>query len=282
MSDARRRVARLRLIDAVETCTRCPLSTTATPVPPVVPEGPTDVLILGDIPTRRDEQMQTAHYPAGPGRHLHDALAEAGADIDRIAFANIVACRPTRPVKADAADPRNRGRADKPVVTERPPTDIERAACRHHVTALIRHCRPAAMLLLGGTALSVFRHDLRLTNVEWRTIRFADFGVVTGVAPHPLTFIRDRDNAGLAEWRHKVANYVGWVLDAIDGRDHLQPDVDRICVKCGVGGQRGVPVVAVDRDGCGYCWRHRNDSKAGEVDSKWRTIDNRQLQTAMF
>lgn len=75
-------------------CERCPLANCgAGPVPPTLPDGPIDLLVVGEAPGPIEvERGATLIGPSG--REIRAALDDAGYPSDTVAYTNALLCRP--------------------------------------------------------------------------------------------------------------------------------------------------------------------------------------------
>lgn len=78
---------------AVDECTRCPLSETATPVPWAGPLS--SIILVGEAPGAEEDRVGVP-FVGRSGELLSELLRYAGADRDALAVTNTVACRPPR------------------------------------------------------------------------------------------------------------------------------------------------------------------------------------------
>lgn len=148
-------------------CKQCVLHLARTTV--VVGEGaaPAKLMMIGEGPGA--EEDRTGRPFVGPaGQLLRNSAVKAGIDMAQTYITNIVACRP----------PENR----TPM-----PDEIEE--CKPRLDALVAVVQPRAILLLGGTALTVIMAKSGITKHrgKWAETRWLWRGVWTQI-PTTATF----------------------------------------------------------------------------------------------
>jgi len=139
----------LRLCRAWQSCSRCPLASWRTMT--VMGRGSIDsgFLMIGEAPGAEEDKTGLSFVGPAGQKVLDPAACSLGIDLDHDAYiANLVACRP----------PRNR----VPLYNE-----IEQ--CRPRLDALVAIMRPRAILVLGGTALTVLmgQHGIGKARGKW-------------------------------------------------------------------------------------------------------------------
>ena len=139
--------------EAVEECRRCPLSESTSPVPWSGPPG-AEFVMVGEAPGA-EEERRGEPFVGRAGRLLRRCLAQAGIDESRVAFVNVVSCRPPQNRFADAET------VDAP------------ARCRVHFDRALTVSRGWAVALLGRQAQkAVFPADpgvgARRGSLRWK------------------------------------------------------------------------------------------------------------------
>jgi uracil-DNA glycosylase family protein len=168
-------------------CRACELWATATQT--VFGEGPVParLMLIGEQPG--DQEDRSGHPFVGPaGRILDEALAQAGIDRETVFVTNVVKHFRWRP----AAGSKRR-------LHERP-TRANVTACRPWVESEIDLVRPAAIVLLGATAVaSLAGPAVRLTRDRGRPLE-TDLSPVVIATIHPSAILRARgDRAVMLE-----------------------------------------------------------------------------------
>lgn len=136
--------ARFRVRSQVLSCDRCDLrSTCKSPVPFAGP-SPSRIMIIGEAPGA-EEDNQNKPFVGASGRLIRSLLSSHRVDPADVVITNSVRCRP----------PANRS-----------PKNDELGSCRANLDAEISLASPTFIILLGATALSTVRPDLKVTQVH--------------------------------------------------------------------------------------------------------------------
>jgi DNA polymerase len=127
-------------------CRRCSLRETA--LRPVPFFGPLDagVMVIGEAPGS-DEEMTRRPFSGPSGQLLRSSMAEVGLHPDSMFWCNVVSCRPP-------------GNAT--------PERAHIAACSPNLALQTHLVRPHVTLLVGSTALGVFRPKAKITKLNGR------------------------------------------------------------------------------------------------------------------
>lgn len=245
-------------------CTGCALyKSCKAPVPWAGP-APNRLLVVGEAPGAVEDGVGIPFV--GPaGKLLRDALRYLGFDPDNhprvdphpfpVTFANTVCCRPSF----------------------HPPTPrLEHInACAPHLARTLRIVAPSHVLVVGGTALSRFRADLKITAVRGRPFvvpssASAGDGMWCFPIIHPSSILRDRTQEKV--WREDLSRWAEIVADPLTWTtEHLPVD----CIACAVKKSAAVGGGKVDRydpDGISWCDTHYAKGYAGwQASAKKRT-----------
>ena len=157
--------ARLRVVE----CTKCGLCEGRTHAVPGRGPAPSPVMLVGEAPGR-SEDLRGEPFVGAAGSRLNEALDAAGLRRDSVYITNVVKCRP----------PDNRV-----------PTDDERSACRPHLEAEMSLVRPAAVCVMGNTALGSVLGLSGIAKHRGKVIRRG--GIDYLVTVHPAATIYNRD-----------------------------------------------------------------------------------------
>lgn len=127
-------------------CSRCPLRASCHEPVPFSGPSPSSLVVIGEAPGA-DEDAEGRPFVGRSGQLLRAVLKNNGIDPDAIVIMNTVCCRP----------PGNRA-----------PTVDEMTACRANYDAQVAVAKPEWILVLGATALSSVRSDLKISQVRGR------------------------------------------------------------------------------------------------------------------
>ncbi|HWP29233.1 MAG TPA: uracil-DNA glycosylase [Chloroflexota bacterium] len=155
------------LAQAVATCTKCPLSRTATR--PVPGEGPPDakIMFIGEAPGYYEDQ-QGRPFVGAAGQLLEEMLRSIGLSRRDVYITNILKHRP----------PGNR---------DPEPAEIE--ACNAFLDAQIALIQPRLICTLGRFSMAKFFGKGSMRALHGRTVRY---GAITCYALyHPAAVLRD-------------------------------------------------------------------------------------------
>lgn len=206
------------------------IKTHRSPLPdPAVPfAGPVHPLftVIGEAPGR-NELIEGKPFVGSAGRLIRNYMRIAGIDPEQVLWTNLV-CR----------EPRNE------VNKNRPPTDTEIAACKPHFDRLM-NITGRYVLLVGKSALDIFRPDLQVTRVHGRTFIWDHRHIVMPTV-HPAAVLR---NANLAPaLQYDLINLARIVSQ------QTWP-VSDMCAWC------NLPAAIYDRNAVGYCNGHKSKAK---------------------
>lgn len=228
----------------IQSCTACELvcgmqELGVSPVPYSAPFTPS-FCVVGEGPGS-DESRVGRPFVGRSGKLLRAMLGAVGITGSDVLFANVVSCWPK------ASD----GKAT------RAPTQKEAAACRGNLLAQTLLCRKPYVLLVGGTALSAVRPDLKVSKVHGRILLwnvevegevFQSYYCMPIL--HPAAILRQRvlkdpTMDDLRRWADIVKGEIDpEVLLGVDKQGELT------CVIC------GDYMSHFDPDGVGYCEKH--------------------------
>lgn len=216
------------------------------------PTAQLDYAIIGEAPGP-DEDHQGRPFVGKSGKLLRDLMAGVGLDEDKAAWMNAVSCYP------HTSELRVRG--DRP----RAPSDTEMSACRRNLMTQLEAANVEYVLLVGGTALRVWRPDLKISDVAGRVGLWMDRWVVMPVL-HPSYVLRQgkpsklRLAEDLFKFRLVVAGELDW--------DQWLA-VDCTAAGC-VGG-----MARMDRDGLAWCAKHWMARQGGAGRKAWKDARDR-------
>lgn len=138
------------LHQAINACTRCPLSQTRTHAVPG--EGPAHprIMLIGEAPGRNEDE-QGKPFCGAAGKKLEMLLHHAGLSREQVFITSVVKCRP----------PENRV-----------PTLEEAGTCKsHYLFPQIQLLKPQVIGLMGRTAIQhVLGEDISLTQMHGKII----------------------------------------------------------------------------------------------------------------
>ena len=133
-------------------------------------DGPLDarIVLVGEAPGK-EELREGIPFIGRAGRLLAELLREAGLERTQLRITNTCGC-----VVMEREDKR--------------PLPAELEACRPRLLAEVEMCRPAAVVLMGNTALSTFLPGFRIGEVagQWRAWQ----GIVLIPTYHPSHLLR--------------------------------------------------------------------------------------------
>lgn len=250
-SDPRTRGPRTRglLRRSIRSCTLCRLRDGARqPVPWRGPQRPSrepqrpSFAVVGEAPGP-DEDRRGEPFVGRAGRALRALILNADLDYHQVAFVNAVCCYP----------------ADETVKTRfRPPHHDELLACRKNLLDQLEALGTDFVLLVGATALSTWRPDLRLKEAHgYPGVMLERWRVMATY--HPAAVLRAKKRykkivqQDLEIWRK--------VLD-----DGLKFPLPTTCIRC------DGTAAEWDRDGLGYCLPHWNryKNRAKKARQHWK------------
>ncbi len=179
-------------------CRRCPdlCASRQTIVYPDWPDGrPCRLLVIGEAPGSEEDALGKG-FVGRAGRTLHRLLEAQGwhRGVD-YGCANIVRCRP----------PQNR-----------PPTAAEIGNCLPYLAETLERARPAALLLVGGTATSVFCGSGSLGK-HLDLLRREENRLPQGFCPPDLRGVLESDGAPRV-FAMPHTSPLAWNRNAPDGR----------------------------------------------------------------
>lgn len=137
---------RRRVRDQILNCHRCPLRVTCTKPTPFTGPTPAELVVIGEAPGM-EEDRDGRPFVGASGRFIRGLLSDYRIDPGAAFTMNSVSCRP----------PGNRS-----------PKISELEACRGNYDAQLRVAEARFVLLLGATALSTVRPDLKVTQIHGR------------------------------------------------------------------------------------------------------------------
>lgn len=222
----------------IKSCTSCGLH--ANCLSPVPFNGPSNALLafMGEAPGPTENRMGEP-FVGKSGRLLGRILDELGVDMatDCIRF-NTVSCFPNANTKI------------------RPPTDDEMVACRGNMVKQRQAAHCKYIVLVGSTALSAFRDDLKISRVHGRVYIWDNTWVVMPIY-HPAKALRER---GIRE--DIVEDLAKFILVA-KGEMSWQTALSYECSLC----QEWIHYF--DPNGVGYCKKHW-ELDEGRLQDEWR------------
>ncbi len=252
-----RQLARLRGTTArlTKSCTSCHLARTeGTPVPISVPSqascaeafgknAPIERFgVIGEAPGEREVELGRP-FVGKSGKYLRAMMTSAGLDPDEGAWMNTISCRPE-------------GNAT--------PKMPEIQACRMNLMDSIRSANTPYLLLVGATALTAWRTDLRISKVHGMIGVWMNRYVVMPIY-HPAAILRDRSlSKPTSEDLMQFAEVISDITHPV-AHEYLS----RVCVKC------IDRAVIYDRDAVPYCeihWRRYGGTWKKER-KKWNVQD---------
>lgn len=215
--------AELRLY--IKGCQRCPLHQTCASPVPIHGPTPCNVLFIGEAPGQYEDEAgrpfvgSAGNLLRGVVRNVFQHNAER-----EVAYMNVVCCRP----------PKNRT-----------PYSDEVSKCQVNMRLQIALANPRVIVLLGGTALSVYRQDMKISQDRGRPFVIEE-GLVAVPTWHPAYVARKKgamdEFEGDIRQAHKRARKPG-----VDTALADWPGECRLC---------GEEVGVYDPQGVAYCDRH--------------------------
>lgn len=212
-------------------CTSCGLREgCSAPVPWSGPETGRQpgFLALGEAPGKTEDRRGMP-FIGKSGKYLRALMEKSGIDVDTVMFANAVSCAPLV----------TKGKAQE----VRMPVDAEMKACRQNVMDQLIVAQTRYVLLVGGTALKLWRQDMKISDIHGGVFIWLDQWAVMPIY-HPAAALRDRSLVGaierdLEKWRYLTS-------DELDPLECL----GTLCIKCGDFSSD------MDPDGVPYCTEH--------------------------
>lgn len=130
------------------------------------------ILLVGEAPGKQ-ELVDGRPFVGRAGKLLSELLAEAGLTRRQLRITNTCGC-----VAMEREDRR--------------PLPAELEACRPRLMGEVELCKPAAILLMGNTALSAFMPGFRIGEVagKWRSWQYDGGQAVLIPAYHPSHLLR--------------------------------------------------------------------------------------------
>jgi uracil-DNA glycosylase family 4 len=133
-----------------------------------------DLLVIGPAPYG-DDDLQCGNFLGDSGDLLRGTLQEVGFDLNLVAFAQVVRCRPTQSKWGKTFN--------------REPSAAEIKDCKPFILADIERLKPKGILLLGAVA---FKAILGITGIVSNRGRVYDYeGMVALPTFHPEQVVRD-------------------------------------------------------------------------------------------
>lgn len=232
---------RLEVTAQVKGCDSCDLRSTMnqwgyTPcpftAPPLGPEKPpARFIVLGEGPGP-EEARRGLPFIGPSGKLLRRMLDAVGLESDYAAYMNVVNCWPTNGVVGKGAK-------------TRAPNEGEVRACREHLLAQVGMVTTPFILLVGATALSCVRRDLKVSTSHGRVFLWHLETGTRVVMPiyHPASILRQDalKNVTLADLNRWASIVHGQDLSVLSQQN---------CVICQSSPSNWDP------DAIGYCERH--------------------------
>ena len=159
-------------------CQWCPLRSSVL-VPPSIPQGSIDILIIGEAPGATEAQ-QGVPFVGRSGQILREALQEVGLSSLSIGITNAVLCHPT--------DERGYNRT---------PSKIEIECCRRRLWDEISSLRPKVVLILGNVALRSVLRKNGINRFRGSDIWLEEAGCYAVATLHPASIIYNPDQKSL-------------------------------------------------------------------------------------
>lgn len=213
-------------------------------------------LALGEAPGP-SEDSRGRPFIGRSGQVLRGLMLDVGLDPDAVMWGNTVSCWPKVGRKT------------------RKPTITEMQSCRHNLEAQLS-VAPRYVLLVGGTSLSAFRGDLKVSSSRGKVYVWMDRYIVMPIY-HPASILRKHSEIirsqtldDLERWKNIVNEEVPWSMC-----------LDTLCIKCGGW------MSYYDRDGVPYCtehWRRYGMGSGGEwrkARKVWERVEKQGEQMAM-
>lgn len=198
-------------LDVLENQDKCKYVNLSAPRPTWAP-GQFDIFVVGEAPGHEEDRYGMP-FQGQAGGILSEFLQDAGLNLDRIFVTNIVRCRP----------PKNRK-----------PTAKEYQACIPHLLREIKQVQPKVFLLLGNSALRLFRLDKEggVTSIRGKMYerKLPDWedGPTFKVIPtfHPAAFLHRKDSESRRLMNRVVDDYklAGAALQGAKTPPYYVPD----------------------------------------------------------
>jgi len=241
---------RARVRRQVLACDRCPLRpVVTTPTPYEGPRHPLFVAV-GEAPGSQEE-LHGRPFVGPSGKLLKTLLSEVGFDIeDEVMFMNTVCCHPK-----------------KGASTTRVPTEQEQRYCRKNMTDQLSLGSSPYVLLAGATALSVFRNDLKVSEIHGRIFVW-DYKYIVMPVLHPAAVLRQRNLIGQLK-----DDLTKWA--AVVRENSFLKYLSETCIKC------GSLMSEMDPDGVTYCdihWQRYGMKEWERQKKRWQGETNIPLQ----
>lgn len=209
----------------VTTCTDCELVENCTaPVSMTVPDLPIEFAVMGEAPGPTEDKRGMP-FVGKSGQLLRHQMLRAKLDPKAAGWFNAVSCFPNTNGKVKT------------------PTKAEVLACRTNLLMQRNALHTRYILLVGATALAIFRPDLRIMKHHGRVFLWDDTYIVMPIT-HPAAALR---NPALKKVIREDLERWG---DIVDGYKEPLMAITYTCVKCHEN------AVHMDRDGAGYCLEH--------------------------
>lgn len=216
----------------VRACTRCHLRDSCRKPVPITGPTPSPYLVIGEAPGAEEDRKGKV-FVGRSGALLRAAIKEAGISLHRVAFCNVVSCRPEG---------------------NRTPSDAEVASCRPNLRLQMAAARPQVVVVCGATALKAFQPGFQTTADRGRP--WWERGRVFIPTWHPAFVLRHKtqvrygellEDLKQARWRVRNAAGGGTLSDR-------WPEDCRVC--------HG-PVERYTVDGVAYCAGHYREKGKG-------------------
>lgn len=211
----------------VTSCTRCGLHRVCRSPVPFRGPTPARICVLGEAPGAVEDK-EGIPFCGPAGQLLAELLARVGIDPTKCAYVNTISCYPAR---------------------TRTPNKAEVAACRDNMLAQMDLVDPRYVLVLGSTALSAWRPDLKISKVHGRPFWVGGMdhdrdAVIFWPTYHPAAILHQPG------YLKPVEEDLGMfkVLIEVDDLFEVWPED---CVMC------SKDVYEYDENGIGYCSEHR-------------------------
>lgn len=169
-------------------CWRCSLlNCNEGPVPPNVPEGPIEFLVVGEAPGPIEvEEGKTLIGPSG--REIRNALRDAGLPLDRVSYTNTMLCRPPGGDLDRYLRDLNRRlkKADAGGLASRAASPVE--CCRPRLLRELSRARYA--VLMGGASLTGAGVGGKIMKLRGTPVQIPE-GPPAMPVPHAAFVLRD-------------------------------------------------------------------------------------------
>lgn len=136
-----------------------------------------------------------------------------------------------------------------------------------HAVSAIFAANPTHVILIGSPAVSMWRRDLKVMQVNGHTYTWRNRFIVVPIMS-PLSVLADRRN--LDEWRRGVNDFL---MHYNEGNFQLR----NICVEC------NQQAASYDRDAVPYCQHHLNHmNRSQRGHDEWTELANQSLQERLI